>query len=237
VQARRVLQKFVRVAPVWNLHCGTRLIETTAEHPFFAEDKGWTPTTMLEIGDRIRLERDGWVRVDGVADSGRVETVYNLEVEDEHTYFVGGEEWGFAVWAHNARYNTNKMGRIGEASIKDYLLQKGWVVIHTLSRGRNGIDIIAQKTLSNGKTVTRIFEAKVGSSRLSKLQQLGAEGYAKNVLGRFKNPSQLSAGANSARILLQDMIRNGEKIGGAVIRIRWDRGLVELFVKPWNKRP
>ena len=99
VVARRVLQKFIRVAPVWNLHCGTRLIETTAEHPFFAEGKGWTPTQMLEIGDRIRLERDGWVRVDGVADSGRVETVYNLEVEDDHTYFVGSDEWGFAVWA------------------------------------------------------------------------------------------------------------------------------------------
>jgi hypothetical protein len=28
--------------------------------------------------------------------------VYNLEVEEYHTYFVGSEEWGFSVWAHNA---------------------------------------------------------------------------------------------------------------------------------------
>jgi hypothetical protein len=27
--------------------------------------------------------------------------VYNLEVESDHTYFVGGEDWGFDVWSHN----------------------------------------------------------------------------------------------------------------------------------------
>jgi hypothetical protein len=28
--------------------------------------------------------------------------VYNLRVADWHTYFVGCDEWGFSVWAHNA---------------------------------------------------------------------------------------------------------------------------------------
>ena len=27
--------------------------------------------------------------------------VYNVEVEEYHTYFVGSTVWGFAVWAHN----------------------------------------------------------------------------------------------------------------------------------------
>jgi hypothetical protein len=31
-----------------------------------------------------------------------VKTVYNLHVEDYHTYFVGAQAWGFAVWVHNA---------------------------------------------------------------------------------------------------------------------------------------
>jgi hypothetical protein len=165
-----------------------------------------------------------------------VETVYNLEVEGDHTYFVGSDEWGFAVWVHNGRYDVNKMGRIGEAVAKDFLMQKGWTVIDTLSRGRNGIDIIAQKTLRSGKTVTRIFEVKVNGSKFSILQDLGPDGYAKNVLGRLNDPAQLSAGAINARGLLQDMIRDG-KIRGAEIRVRWDRGLPELFVKPWRKRP
>jgi hypothetical protein len=37
-----------------------------------------------------------------VEESGRVTTVYNCRVADFHTYFVGGEDWRFSVWAHNA---------------------------------------------------------------------------------------------------------------------------------------
>ena len=33
-------------------------------------------------------------------------TVYNLRIEEYHTYFVGSAEWGFSVWAHNADYGT-----------------------------------------------------------------------------------------------------------------------------------
>ncbi len=28
--------------------------------------------------------------------------MYNVRVADHHTYFVGTDEWGFSVWAHNA---------------------------------------------------------------------------------------------------------------------------------------
>jgi hypothetical protein len=41
-----------------------------------------------------------------VEDTGAWATVYNLRVADYHTYFVGGEDWGFSVWAHNADYAT-----------------------------------------------------------------------------------------------------------------------------------
>lgn len=102
VIARRVLRRFTRVSPVLNLHVGGRLIGTTAEHPFYVAGRGWVPCQELVAGDRIVLESGEWVRVDGVADSGRVATVYNLEVDADHTYFVGCPEWGFSVWAHNA---------------------------------------------------------------------------------------------------------------------------------------
>jgi hypothetical protein len=41
------------------------------------------------------------VQVTDLCDSGEVTTVYNVRVADFHTYFVGSEEWGFALWAHN----------------------------------------------------------------------------------------------------------------------------------------
>jgi hypothetical protein len=41
--------------------------------------------------------------------------VYNLEVEDCHTYFVGCEEWGFSVWVDNirCRHHTDHEGLDG----------------------------------------------------------------------------------------------------------------------------
>ena len=36
--------------------------------------------------------------------------VYNLEVEDYHSYLVGAPFWGFAVWAHNAEYIVGASG-------------------------------------------------------------------------------------------------------------------------------
>jgi hypothetical protein len=63
------------------------------------------PMGALQPGDWLRTDK-GWVRVSGVKDTGRVEKVYNLRVADYHTYFVGSEDWGFSVWAHNSYEGT-----------------------------------------------------------------------------------------------------------------------------------
>src|SRR5262249_51408534 len=99
---KMVEEIFVRVAPVLNLHVGGQLIRTTAVHPFYAWGKGWSAVAFLEAGDWLLTKTGQWVQVDAVTDSGEVATVYNLRVETFHTYFVGGEDWGFSVWAHNA---------------------------------------------------------------------------------------------------------------------------------------
>jgi hypothetical protein len=36
-----------------------------------------------------------------IYDTGIYETVYNLRVSNEHTYFVGDDSWGWSVWVHN----------------------------------------------------------------------------------------------------------------------------------------
>ena len=40
--------------------------------------------------------------VERMTKTGRTEKVYNVRVVEDHTYFVGGEAWGFSVWVHNA---------------------------------------------------------------------------------------------------------------------------------------
>ena len=103
VRPRRVLQCFVRVSPILEVVAGGRVIGTTGEHPFWVVDKGWVAAGSLEVGDVLGGSGENGVRVESVRDTGRVETVYNVEVEGDHTYFVGDEtEWGFDVWLHNA---------------------------------------------------------------------------------------------------------------------------------------
>ncbi len=63
---------------------------------FYCDDSAFSMTDVVptvRIGD-VLVSHDGQrLPVEGVADSGRVEAVYNLAVEDDHTYFVGGGEW------------------------------------------------------------------------------------------------------------------------------------------------
>jgi hypothetical protein len=60
------------------------------------------PARELRAGD-VLVGHDGReMAVEGVEDTGRWATVYNLRVAEYHTYFVGCQEWGFSVWAHNA---------------------------------------------------------------------------------------------------------------------------------------
>jgi hypothetical protein len=102
VEAKPVVNTFVRVAPVLELRIGGRSITTTAEHPFYVVGRGWVAAGHLSAGDLL-CSHDGSLRLlDHLIETGKVTTVYNVEVADFHTYFVGCQEWGFSVWAHNA---------------------------------------------------------------------------------------------------------------------------------------
>ncbi|VTS04884.1 polymorphic toxin-type HINT domain-containing protein [Tuwongella immobilis] len=93
---------FERSAIIFELRVAGQLIETTAEHPFWVVGRGWTPVWELSIGDCLRTIAGESVSIEGVHETDRRQTVYNLQVSDYHTYFVGCQEWGFSVWAHNA---------------------------------------------------------------------------------------------------------------------------------------
>jgi hypothetical protein len=69
----------------------------------------------LEVGD-IVVGYDGQhSTIEDLHDTGAYETVYNVRIADYHTYFVGGEEWGFSVWAHNTCYEIRQIaeGKFG----------------------------------------------------------------------------------------------------------------------------
>jgi hypothetical protein len=104
VEAKQVEEVFTARARLLELRVGGQVIRTTANHPFWLDGRGWTAAADLRAGDRL-LSPDGrLVAVAGVRDSGEEAAVYNLRVAEYHTYFVGGLDWGFAVWAHNSCY-------------------------------------------------------------------------------------------------------------------------------------
>ena len=60
----------------------------TEEHPFWVEGKGWTSVRDLQPGDELLTWGGDQATVTSVRLDVYRESVYNLEVEDFHTYFV-----------------------------------------------------------------------------------------------------------------------------------------------------
>jgi RHS repeat-associated protein len=102
-EPRLVEDVFQNYSPLMELAVGGRAIRTTAEHPFWVRGRGWTGAHQLVAGDQLRSHDGRWVTLHGVKGNQAPAPVYNLRVAAYHTYFVGREDWGFSVWAHNAR--------------------------------------------------------------------------------------------------------------------------------------
>ncbi len=73
------------------------VLDATLNHPIWINDQGWTKVSDIKTGDKF-------FTVDGIpAEFARLQkrgsgrTVYNIEVEDFHTYFVESE----GIWVHN----------------------------------------------------------------------------------------------------------------------------------------
>jgi RHS repeat-associated protein len=68
-------------------------LHTTSEHPFLTKEKGFLPAGQLKPGMHV-LRADGsfgvvtaWKRIPGTA------TMYNLTVQQDHTFVVGTDQW------------------------------------------------------------------------------------------------------------------------------------------------
>lgn len=72
-------------------------IGATASHPFFSLDRrAWTAAGQLRAGERVQTA-DGEATIARVEVRATPESVYNLEVQGTHTYFVSKAR----VWVHN----------------------------------------------------------------------------------------------------------------------------------------
>ena len=98
VVAKCVVNLFQNYSPLLVLHVGGHVIRTTAEHPFWVVGRGWFAAHQIEVGDLL-LGGDGeQTAVESIEGPIESAPVYNLEVEEYHTYLVGHPVWGFGVW-------------------------------------------------------------------------------------------------------------------------------------------
>ena len=77
-------------------------IVCTPGHKFYAPEKGWTSAIKLRAGDKLQLVNGEYVTVENVQHELLEEPVkvYNFEVEDFHTYYVGTD---VQVLVHNKK--------------------------------------------------------------------------------------------------------------------------------------
>jgi hypothetical protein len=137
----------------------------------------------LAVGDWLLAENGHWLILDDLLDTGEYETVYNCRVADHHTYFVGTEEWGFAVWAHNACSRTsgnNAASVVGRAQHKTFsatMKAKGHEGETTLLNGKRADGIKTNKNGSGGI----VYELKPNNSKAIARGQKQVAGYVNQV--------------------------------------------------------
>ncbi len=99
-------------------------IGTTERHPFWSENRqGWVAVGDLIAGEVLRTA-DGSVIVAGIKPREEAETVYNIEVRYDHTFFVSDAK----VWVHNA-CAAWPPGALSGKQVVAFLESQGFVVI------------------------------------------------------------------------------------------------------------
>ncbi len=78
------------------------VLGVTGNHPFWVRNRGWTRAEDLLDGDEVFSSRGGWVKVGSASWFAHSQTVYNLEVDGFHTYFVGAS----GAWVHNSCFGA-----------------------------------------------------------------------------------------------------------------------------------
>ena len=103
VLSTKVTEKQAIYRVVVGNHMGKiEILRTTAEHPFWIKDAGWKKASLLTVGDLLLDLNNEILKVLEADPQGILETVYNIEVAELHTYHAGS----LGVWVHNGNCSS-----------------------------------------------------------------------------------------------------------------------------------
>jgi hypothetical protein len=101
---KRVKQIFVKESDeILHLEASEGEIDATTNHPFYVIGKGWVAAGDLVVGDEVHTLNNNTGTITGFKFEklDKPISVYNIEVEDFHSYFVGN-----GVLVHNDYYRA-----------------------------------------------------------------------------------------------------------------------------------
>jgi RHS repeat-associated protein len=83
----------------YELIVGAQIIETTENHPFWVEGKGWVFAADLQVGDKLQQSNGNTLKIDkiNIVTHDELVKVYNFTVAEFHTYYVSS----LGIWVHN----------------------------------------------------------------------------------------------------------------------------------------
>ncbi|HGJ66973.1 TPA: hypothetical protein ENS27_16560 [bacterium] len=98
IELSKVVKSFERKTnEIYELTTNNQKIYVTAEHPFYVNEKGWKKVIDLQVGFELKTSTNKKEGIVSIKSYQRPETVYNIEVEGNHNYFVTGS----SILVHN----------------------------------------------------------------------------------------------------------------------------------------
>ena len=146
---KNVLETYVRqVDKLVHLTINDEEIVTTVDHPFYVQNRGFINAGNLLVGDTLISVNGEDLVIEKffIEETEEPVDVYNFQVEDYHTYFVGESN----VWVHNANYK--------EANIQSFTIKDKHLNGSTAKSARKfnvstpeEANLIVQDAIKNGK--------------------------------------------------------------------------------------
>ena len=145
-------------------------IETTPEHPFYTQAQGWVPAGDLAVETKVRQADGDYGVVQAVVVVHQPQAMYNLTVDQAHTFFVGSQQW----LVHNAcNVQANKAkGDAFRDEVADMFQKAGYnVETEVVKKTPFGVRRIDVEVSDASGTVLGGIETKVGGSRYTASQR------------------------------------------------------------------
>ena len=167
ITPRRALETLVVVSALGQMES----VRVTPNHPFFVRGRGWVEASQIVPNeDALSDDSGGELRVASAASMAEGSTVYNMEVQDFHTYFVGRSH----AWVHNQSVNSCPGIRSAEQRVwgvtSDEL--RGATLVSRVANAQHGVmgSEIVTLRLADGRQVRGVFKPLAGEKTYGDLK-------------------------------------------------------------------